>query len=237
MGLLNVSLGNNNVLGLVLLNSARSLHEMGRCLGLLIDASHTRLDGRASGEGVHPSGEMGICLNGDLEMVIEGDPGIEGDICNGIGSGYIVPVAQLPIENAEQAQGFGFVAGDAVGYGFRGTVAKMPQLAEHGPNAAHLKHQPLQCIHALSAIARPQHPGFFCQIDQNRPGFKNRQPRIPVGDHRDFAVGVEGDKFGAELFFLGQVNGVDSVGESHFFEGDRRFATVGRGSGIKVNHE
>src|SRR5690625_4671397 len=85
------------------------------------------------------------------------NPGKNGDISNGVLRTHDpVLVLQMLIQHGEQP--FGLiqiaVAGTLVLKVLASEFMEKPYLSKHGTNAAHLKHEPLQCVIALHRISR-----------------------------------------------------------------------------------
>src|SRR5690242_21031526 len=83
---------------------------------------------------------------------------------------------------------------------------KIVGLAEHGPDSAHLKHQPLDDRIALAQIRRPELPRFFRQIHQDRARFEKREGlaawTVGIDDRWNFIVRIDRKIFRFELIPL-----------------------------------
>ena len=81
------------------------------------------------------------------------------------------PCGEFLVENAVQAPRFFVKALDGVGDFFLQAI-KIIRLAEHRPNAAHLKHEPLNHGVALAHVSGPELAGFFREVKQNGARFE-----------------------------------------------------------------
>ena len=132
------------------------------------------------------------------------------------------------------------VALDGIGHRLLGSAQKMMHLAEDRAHAAHLEHQPLQCVATRAAIFSEKFSGFLGKVYQDGAGFEYRQRfaiiTLGIDDGGDFAVWVDGDKPGRELFVLADVDGMRFIRQAAFFEHDGNFAAVGGGPSVEVDH-
>ena len=113
------------------------------------------------------------------------------------------------------------------------------QLPEHGAGPAHLPHQPLQCLVACSACRGQKFACFFCQIDQNRPAFKQTHSltvcALRIDDGRNLVIGIEREKLGRHLFTRLNIHLVRLVRQAALFQHDGNLVPVGRAQGIELD--
>ena len=168
-------------------------------------------------------------------------PGEDGHVGNGVGIAHHPGlVAQVLIQHPQEALGLVHiaVARAFVFKVFAGKFMEKAQLPQHRPQAAHLPHQPLQRGVALGRVGREKLPGFFGQINQDGPRFKQRQRlaarAVGVEDGGDFVVGIERQKRRVKLVVVLKADGVRLVGQAHFFQRNRHFHAIGRGQRIQL---
>ena len=90
-----------------------------------------------------------------LVPFVSRDPGIGGDVGDGVEiAGEKFSFGEFFIHHAVEAVGFFFVALDGVGDFFFRRAQEVVGLAEHGADAAHLKHQPLENVVKLVPVGR-----------------------------------------------------------------------------------
>ena len=114
-------------------------------------------------------------------------------------------------------------------------------LAEHRPDAAHLPHQPLHGDGALAGAGGIQFAaGLFRQINQDGAGLEHVERLtarpVRIDDAGNLVVGADFQEFGVVLFALADIDLVDVVIESQFFQHDGDLAAVRRAPSIQVDH-
>ena len=117
----------------------------------------------------------------------------------------------------------------------------MAVLPRHGPQAAHLPHQPLQHLIAAAQIGGQKAPRFFSQVLQNRATLKHRHWRAAssgsvVNDGRHAVVRADGQKRWRKLLSLANVDGHKVIRQAALFKHDGNLPAVGRGPVVQVNH-
>ena len=55
-------------------------------------------------------------------------------------------------------------------------------------------------------------------------------------EHGNLVVGAVLEEFRVKLLVLGDVDGMDGVGQLQFFKGNRDLAAIGSGPGVEINH-
>ncbi len=89
-------------------------------------------------------------------------------------------------------------------------------------------------------VLRQEMPGFFRQIEQDRPRFEQRvgldARSLMVGDDRHLGVRVEFQELGLELLLTEDVDRVHGIGQPHLLEGDVDLDDVWASHGVKVDH-
>ncbi|MDT4855620.1 hypothetical protein FQZ97_899830 [compost metagenome] len=144
------------------------------------------------------------------------------------------------VEYAEQA--FGFldvaVAGAFVFVVLAGEFMEEAHLAEHRADAAHLEHQPLDCLVAAGGILRDELAGLVREKKQDRAGLEQCERAavraVGVDDRGDLVVGVEREEFRGELVVGLETDQVRLVGQAGLFQHDRHLDAVGRGQRVEL---
>ena len=179
----------------------------------------------------------------NLLRLVGADPGKDRHVGNRIFAARdVTPGArQLGVEHAVQAIDFLRVALEGVGYFFRCIQQKMPVLAGHRPQAAHLPHQPLQGCVPAAQVGGQKAPGLLRQIDQDRAAFEHRYRRaaarrIVVDDGRHAIVRADREELRTELLAAPDVDGLERVGQAAFLQHDGYLPAVGRGPVVQVYH-
>ena len=171
--------------------------------------------------------------------LVASDPGIGRDVGDRVFPGQIFALAQLFVEHAIQTQRFFAKTFDGVGNFFFKAV-KIIGLAEHGPDSAHLKHQPLNHQIALPQVGRPELAGLLRQIHQDRARLEKRE-RLTAGtfgvdDRRNFVVRIDRQILRLELVVLTEIDRIYFIRHADLFEHNRNFFTVGRAPSVEFNH-
>src|SRR6267143_227080 len=126
---------------------------------------------------------------------------------------------------------------DPLGHGI---AAEMAGLPHHGPDRAHLKHQPLQRDVLTTIVAGQQLPGSPRQVEQNRSRLENREGLsvrpVAVNDRGDLVVRADSQKLRFELLAGADVHRPDLVLEAGLLEHDMDLVPVGRGPSIDFDH-
>ena len=96
-------------------------------------------------------------------------------------------------------------------------------LPGHWPQAAHLPEQPLQGHLPTAQVLGQELPGFFREVEQDRPGFEQGQRLAAVGrglvdNGRDAVVGGYFQKVRSKLFVLADIDRMNLVGQASFFK-------------------
>ncbi len=98
----------------------------------------------------------------------------------------------------------------------------------------HLPHHPLRHLVLLPRALRPELPGFFREVHENRTGFEYRDgaaaaQRFMIDDGGHAMVGIDRQIFPRELIALADVQWNEAVRNSRFLQKDGYFLTVRRG--------
>src|SRR5690349_22919797 len=137
---------------------------------------------RSCQETLQHASDVGEILDADqVAGLVEADqvthPRKSRDVGNGVALAHD-PVAplQTAIEDLEQALAFVDVAitGTLVFVVLAGEFVEKTELAEHRPDTAHLKHQPLKGLVTRCRLLRQQLPALVGEVNQNRPGLEQR---------------------------------------------------------------
>src|SRR5581483_2658757 len=113
-------------------------------------------------------------------------------------------------------------------------------LAEIRADAAYLHEKPLQHFVLLRLVLRQELAGLAGEINQDRPGFENRQrlaaQTVPVDDRGDFVVRTDLEKFRFELVAPLDVDRMRGVWKAGFLKHDMDFAAIRGRPTVNVDH-
>src|SRR6056297_2648611 len=105
---------------------------------------HAPAQRRALAGALEPAPHVRELLDIDLVQPAHVDPGIHRHVRDGIVAGQPFALRQPPVEHAVQTQRLVAVALDGIGDALGGVAQEVPALAEHRPQARHLKIQPFE---------------------------------------------------------------------------------------------
>ena len=195
---------------------------------------------RALADAVEPGFERRVIGPVDAVPLVVDEPGVDGDVGDGVvaAGDEGARALDLPVHHAVEALGLGGVALNAVGHFFSGEEAKVPGLPQHGADAAHLEHEPLQHGVARRARSGQQAARFVGQVNEDGARLEQRQ-RLParafaIDQRRNLVVGADLEKVRRELLVLANIDGVQAIGQAALLQHDGGLEAVGRGPRIKV---
>jgi hypothetical protein len=103
-----------------------------------------------------------------------------------------------------------------------GEPVEVPELAEHGADAPHLPHEPLNRLPFVNRVLRQELPGLLRKVEQNGAALEHgdRLPVWTVGvdDRRDLGVRVDLDELRRKRLVLPDVDGMRLILNPHFFQ-------------------
>mmetsp|Transcript_5361 Transcript_5361/g.20336 ORF Transcript_5361/g.20336 Transcript_5361/m.20336 type:complete len:301 (-) Transcript_5361:269-1171(-) len=189
------------------------------------------LHGRALGDLVEPAFEVRVV--GHLHaLVLPGpQPWEDGDVGNAVGGAAQVGRMGQPLVD-DRVEPFRLVgvALDGIGQLLLGIDPEVMGLAQHGPDAAHLEHQPLQHFVLAAGVGRQQPPGLAGEVEQDGAALEQRDGRaigaLGVGDGRDLVVRADGEEVGRELVAGADVHGKHPVGQATLLKHDVHLVAV-----------
>jgi hypothetical protein len=110
---------------------------------------------------------FGKLFSGGMRVIVDDDPGVCRDVGDRVRTREVVDLSEAPVEHAEQAVPLVRVALDRVRDLLLREHGEVPELPEHGADAAHLEHQPRERLVALRAARREELPRLFGQVDED----------------------------------------------------------------------
>ncbi len=138
---------------------------------------------------------MGQSLDRDAAPVINAHPGPGGNVGDAVLIRQIFVVGQMAVEHLEQATPLLLITLDGGGDLLRKVAIEDVGLPHHGPDPAHLEHQPLDGLRAAFGIGGQQLARFLRQIDEDGPRLEHGEiVVIPVNNGWNAAIGVDGEK-------------------------------------------
>jgi hypothetical protein len=143
----------------------------------------------------------------------------------------------MPVEHAVEPPGLFLIALDGVGDLRRRVAEEHIGLSLHGPDAAHLEHQPLQHPRARQRLARQQLARLLRQVDED--GTRLEHGEISCGaidDDRDATVRIESQEPRLLLLHVFQADRLHRVRQTDLLECDGDLPTVGGGCGVEIDH-
>ena len=167
------------------------------------------------------------------------------DVGNRVVANQKLPVREALFEHPIQTLGFGLIALDGVGNLFWCVAEKHVGLPLHGPDTAHLEHQPLHHLRTGQRLAGQKATVLFGEVQQNGARFEHRKAAaaiagvgidLAVNDGRDAPVGVELQVVRQFLIALRQADRMHGKGHSQLLEHDRGLPAIGGCRGIQINH-
>ena len=111
-------------------------------------------------------------------------------------------------------------------------VMRLPQVRA---DARHLQHEPLHHLPTRLAAAR-ELPGFVAEIEQDRAGLHQREPRVVVDDRGYLVVRADLQELGCVLLARVDVDRDRAVRHPDLLEHDRHLAAVRCGPGVQIDH-
>ena len=113
-------------------------------------------------------------VNLDAAPPMRADPRPVSHIGDTVIACQILGLTQLRIQHLEKATAFALVAIDRWLNFLREIAEKHIGLSHHGPNTAHLEHEPLDNARSTDHITRQELAAFFCKVDHDRTRFEDR---------------------------------------------------------------
>src|SRR5258708_791600 len=188
---------------------------------------------------VVPALDVGEVGQFDLVPFMARHPRIGGNVRHRVFRSEPFVRAQMSVHDPIQPAGLLAVALDRVLHRLRRGTQEMVYLAEHRADAAHLEHQPLDCLEAPGFLLRQETPGLVRQIQQDCAGFEQGirfafRP-LAVHDRRNLAIRADGNEAGFELIPLADVDRMHVIGKRQFLQHDGDFASVRRAPSVQVD--
>src|SRR5262245_52287818 len=169
------------------------------------------------------------------------DPRIAGHIGDRIFSGGELAIGKPFVENSIKPLGFLDVAIYRIGELLVGVVSEVMILSKHRAEITHLPKKPLHNFRAATQIVGQKLAGLLGEILKNSAGLEDADGlaaagRIVVHYCRNAVVGGNRQKLRLKLISLTDVDWLDGIGETGFFQKYRDLMSVGRCPVVDINH-